>query len=242
MEKKLFTEKQIDISAILAGPIPPGLLIYKNYQSLGKKKQAYIALSSTLIFTVAFFYGMFQIPQDIIDRIPSFVFTAFYGILVFIFFRIFMAKDVNEAFEAGTKKGSNWAVAGITILGLILNLGIIFGLAIDQPIYDGEVINVDGNELYYDSESVSIEDANKLADQFIINDFFGANYGNAARLQLIDDQFIVTMLVDEQLWSDSEIIINLTSMKWLLEVEFGKPTKLKLESVSLSGKSKYKEI
>ncbi|MFT6867519.1 MAG: hypothetical protein ACJA08_002362 [Cyclobacteriaceae bacterium] len=31
-------------------------------------------------------------------------------------------------------------------------------------------------------------------------------------------------------------------MKWIMEVEFGRTTKLKLESVSLSGTSKYKEI
>ncbi|MEQ9376902.1 MAG: hypothetical protein RIG68_17060 [Imperialibacter sp.] len=242
MEKKLFTEKQIDIAAILAGPIPPGFLIYKNYIALGKEKQAYIALASTLIFTVAFFYGIFQVPHSIIDKIPNFVFTAFYGLLVFIFFRNFMAKDVNDAFEAGAKKGSNWAVTGITILGLALNVGIIFGLAMDQPIYDGEVMIVEGNKLYYDAELVPIEDVNKLAKQFKTNDFFGADYGNTARLQFIDDEYFITMLVDQQFWKDSELISNLTSMKWLLEIEFGKPTKLILESVSLSGTSRYKEL
>ena len=242
MKKKLFTEKQIDISAFLAGPIPPGLLIYKNYLALGKEKQAYIALASTLIFTVAFFYGMFQIPLSIMDKVPDIVFTAFYGILVFIFFRNFMAKEVNEAFETGAIKGSNWAVTGITILGLLLNLGIIFTLAIDQPFYDGEVIVVDGNELYYDSESVTIEDANKLAEQFKMNDFFGADYGNTARLQLISDEYLITMVVDEQFWDNTEIISSLTSMKWVLEIELGKPTKLKLESISLSGTSRYKQI
>lgn len=242
MEKKLFTEKQIDVSAVLAGPIPAGFLIYKNYLALGKEKQAYIALASTLIFTVVFFYGMFQIPQDIMDDIPNFVFTAFYGVLVFVFFRNFMAKDVDAAFDEGAKKRSNWSVTGITIVGLILNLAIIFGLAIDQPFYEGEVISVQGNELYYDAEQVPIEDANKLVEQFKMNDFFGADYGNISRLQLISDEYFVTMVVDEQLWGDAEIISNLSNLKWFLEVEFGKPTKLKLESVSLSGKSRYKEI
>ncbi|MBK5279747.1 MAG: hypothetical protein JJE09_12890 [Bacteroidia bacterium] len=241
MEKKLFTEKQIDISAVLAGPIPPGFLIYKNYLALGKEKQAYITLASTLIFTVAFFYGMFQVPHSIVDKIPNFLFTAFYGILVFIFFRNFMAKDVNDAFEAGAQRGSNWAVTGITILGLVLNLGIIFGLAIDQPFYDGEVAKVNGNELYFD-KSIPIGDVNKLVSKLKSNDFFGTDYGNTARLQLINNEYLITMVVDVQLWNDNEIINSLTSMKWLMEVEFGKTTKMKLESVSLSGTSKYKEL
>ncbi|MEO9474083.1 MAG: hypothetical protein ABJG41_01060 [Cyclobacteriaceae bacterium] len=242
MERKLFTEKQIDVSAILAGPIPPGLLIYKNYLALGKAKQAYTALASTLIFTIAFFYGMFQVPQDIMDKVPNFVFTAFYGILVFIFFRNFMAKDVNDAFEKGATKGSNWTVTGITIMGLVLNLGIIFGIAIDQPFYDGEVINVDGNELYYDAEFVSSGEANRLALQFQTNDFFGKDYGNTARLQLIGEDYLITMVVDEQFWSEAEFINSLVSMKWLLEVEFSRSINLKLESVSLSGNSKFKDL
>ncbi len=241
MDKKLFTEKQIDISAILAGPIPPGILIYKNYLALGKEKQAYITLASTLIFTIAFFFGMFQVPQDLMDKIPSFVFTAFYGLLVFIFFRNFLAKDVNEAFEAGAKRGSNWAVTGVTILGLILNLGIIFGLAIDQPFYEGEVIEIRGNELYYDA-NIPKSEVDKLLTQFETQDFFGQDYGNTARLQLIGDEYHITMVVDEELWSDPSIINYVVNLKWLMEVEIQKPISLKLESVSLSGNSKFKYI
>ncbi|MCG8386686.1 MAG: hypothetical protein MJA30_14145 [Cytophagales bacterium] len=238
---KLFTEKQVDISALLAGPIPPGLLIYKNYKTLGKDKQAYIALGSTFMFTILFFYGLLQLPQEVIDKVPSLVFTAIYGILIFIFFRIFMAKDVNAAIEAGAEKGSNWSVAGLTILGLALNLVIIVGLALDQPFYEGEVLDVNGNDLYYDP-SVPMTDVKKLAAQLQSNDFFGADYDNIARLQLINDKYQVTMVVDEQFWIDEDIINSLVSMKWIMEVEFGKPTGLRLESVSLPGTSKYKDL
>jgi hypothetical protein len=196
MEKKLFTEKQVDISAVLAGPIPPGFLIYKNYMALVKEKQVYIALASILIFTVAFFYALFQVPQDIMDKIPNFVLTAFYGVLVFIFFRNFMAKDVNEAFETGVQKGSNWSVAGLTIIGLIINLGIILALAVDQPFYEGELVKTNGNELFYE-QSIPITDVNKLSDKFVENDFFGADYVNVAKLEIINYEYLITMLYDE---------------------------------------------
>lgn len=242
MKKKIFTEKQVDLAAILAGPIPPGFLIAKNYLALGKEKQAYIAIVLTLIFTVAFCFGMLQVPQDAMDKIPNFVFTAVYGVLVFIFFKKFMAKEVNDAFEAGAEKGSNWTVAGITLLGAGLNLGILFGLAMDQPIYDGTVISTEGNELYYDAELITIEDANQVVEQLKLYDFFGVDYGNTARLQLIGEEYLITMIVDEEFWSITEIISHLTSLKWQIEFELGKPTKMKLESVSLSGRSKYKEL
>lgn len=241
MKKKIFTEKQVDISALLAGPIPPGLLIYRNYIALGKEGQAYKALASTLIFTILFFYGIFQIPEHVIDQIPNAAFTLFYGVLVFIFFRKFLADDVNEAIQSGVEKGSNWAVAGYTVLGLIINLAIAFGLANYEPFYEGEVVEVNGNELYFDS-SVPERDVNMLVEQFKTNDFFGPDYGNIARLQIINNKYFITVVVDESLWSDQGVIDFFRSLKWIMETEYGKTTNLKLESVSLSGKSIYKEL
>lgn len=231
----------MDVSAFLGGPIPPGLLIYRNYKALGKDKEAYIALGATFVFTILFFYALLQIPQEILDKVPNILFTAFYAVLVFIFFRHFMAKDVEAAYEIGAAKASNWSVAGITIVGIILNLVIIVGLAIDQPFYDGEVQNVNGNELYYDI-SVPQEDLDKLIAKLEEHDFFGPDYANIARLQMIGDAYLITMVVDEQFWINQDIMSSLTSTKWLLEVEFGRPTHLKLESVSLTGNSKYKEL
>ena len=97
-KQKLFSEKQVDVSAFLGGPIPPGLLIYRNYKALGKDKEAYIALAATFVFTILFFYALLQIPQEILDKVPNILFTAFYAVLVFIFFRHFMAKDVEAAY------------------------------------------------------------------------------------------------------------------------------------------------
>ena len=239
--KKLFTEKQVSVSAILGGPIPPGILIYRNYKNFDKEKEAYITLAATLIFTIAFFYTLLQLPEAILDKVPDAVFTAFYGVMVFVFFRKFLAANVNDALEQGAEKGSNWSVAGWTFVGLVLNLIIIFGLAYNQPFYDGEMTNVRGNELYYD-QAVAMDDIDQLIVQFEAIDFFGTDYGNIARLQLDNNGYVITMVVDEQFWNDSQILDSLEDMRGLLEVEFNRPTSLVLESISLSGTSTYKEL
>ncbi|MEQ8241707.1 MAG: hypothetical protein RIA69_21010 [Cyclobacteriaceae bacterium] len=241
MSQRLYTEKQASISAALAGPIPPGILIYLNYKNLGKDKEAYLTLGVTLIFTVLLFYGIFQIPEEIVDKIPNFLFTALYGLIVYIFYHYYMVTDVNRAFEHGATKGSNWTVAGISVIGLILNVAIIFGLAMNQPVYAGERIEVKGNELYYDVE-IPQSDVDKLLSEFESKNFFGEGYGNTARLQLLGNEYYITMMVDEELWSDPNIISFATSVKWFMEVEFGRTTHLKLESPSLSGNSKFKYI
>lgn len=242
MNKKLFSEKQVDISALLAGPIPPGILIFKNYLRLGKEKAAYFSLATTLVFTVIFFYMLLQIPDAILDKIPNFVFTAFYGLLVFLFFRKFMVDDVQKAFDCGFEKASNWSVTGLTIIGFVLNLAIIFGLSLNQPFYEGEKLLYNGNEIYYDSDRTSKNEVDKLVGKLIDVDFFGPDYGNIARLESSQEKYTITLVVDEQFWTDHQLMSTLTSMKWMLEVELGKPADLKLEHVSLSGISKYKTL
>lgn len=239
---KIYSEKQVDIAAILAGPIPPGILIYQNYRALGKEKESVITLAITFTFTITFFYGMMQIPDAILDKIPNFAFTAFYGLIISVFFRLYLAKTVTEAFKNGASKGSNWTVTGITVVGLLLNLLIIFGLAYNQPAYDGKLIKVDGNELYYEEESVSYTTVKYLISALKEVDYFGPEYGNVAHVLKKGDKYIVTMLVDEQFWTDNAFITNLNTMKWMLEVNVQTKVELKLESVSLNGSSKFKSL
>lgn len=242
MERKLFTEKQINTSAFLAGPIPSGLLICKNYMALGKARSAYFTIVLTLLFTVIFFYGMLQVPEAILDKIPNLVFTAFYAIIVAIAFRYLLHKDVTHAFDNGASKGSNWTVAGATVMGLVLNVAIIFVLASSQPYYECDYIDVNGNELYYESEQVSLNSVDMLSEQLVNMGFFEAPNGNVVKLEKIGDAFQITILIDEEYWSDSNLINDLVSFKLFMQVEFGQKTFLQLEAPSLSGKIKHKHL
>ncbi len=61
---KFYTEKQVGLAAFLGGPIPPGILIYKNLKRLGKDKESLITLAGTLLFTVFLIYVLIKIPAD----------------------------------------------------------------------------------------------------------------------------------------------------------------------------------
>jgi len=242
MGKKIFTEKQINTSAFLAGPIPPGVLICKNYIALGKARSAYLTIIFTFLFTVIFFYGLLQVPEVIMDKIPNLVFTAFYAVIVAIAFRFLMHKDVSQALENGASKGSNWDVAGTTVLGFILNLGIIFTLAMEQPYYECEYREVDGNELYYESDQVPINSVDLLSEQLIQLSFFEPNSGNIAKLEMIGDAYQITLLVDEEYWSNNDLVNELIGFKLFMQVEFGRETFLQLEAATLSGKVNRKHL
>ncbi len=242
MSKKLFSERQVDLSAFLGGPIPAGILIFKNHFRLGDKRIAFQSLIATIIFTVLFFYLLLKIPDEVIEKVPNYVFSAFYAILVIIYFKIFLAKDVKNAFDEGTGKASNWTVAGFTILGVILNILIIFLLAMNEPYYEGDLVKFHDNELYYNSPGVSKEQVDTLMKELIEFGFFAKDYSNVARIQNINEQIQVTLVVDKSLWSDQEIISSLQHFRNMLNFRLNKNIKLKIESVSLSGKTEFKYI
>jgi uncharacterized protein YfkK (UPF0435 family) len=242
MERKLFTEKQINLSTFLGGPITSGILICKNYMALEKARSAYFTILLTILFTVIFFYGMFQIPEAILDKIPNLVFSAFYALVASIVYRFLLREEVDQAFENGADKHSNWTVTGATILGFLLNVGIIFLLTFNQPYYQCDFVEVDGNELYYEQSEVSLKSVEILSKELVNVGFFESDSRNIAKLEKLDDAYQITMLINEEHWIDKELMNNLVNFKLFMKVVLGETTFLELESVSLSGVTKHKHL
>ncbi len=127
--EKYFTEKQIYASTFFGGPIPAGILIYKNFKRLGDDRKAMLTLILTLIFTSALFYGLMQLPDEISDKLPNILFTTLYTGIVYLIYHRHLADKINEKIINSENKASNWNVTGLTILGLITNLIIIYAFA-----------------------------------------------------------------------------------------------------------------
>jgi hypothetical protein len=244
MSKKLFTEKQVGISAVIGGPIPPGILFYLNYKRINKDKEAYISLASTFIFTFGLFYTLIKLPDEVIDRIPNAVFTAFYGIIVYLLYRWFLTKKINQLLADGHTKASNWMGTAMIILGLALNLLIILAFAISQPAFEGDRINYGGtgHEIYFDKNKTAIDDVNKLGMVLTDSGYFTDEYPVAVHLETWETRYIVTLQIDKEHWDNQEIIQYLNGLKSDLEAAFFKDFTLVLEHYNLSGKKLEKRI
>lgn len=242
MEQKLFTHKQINVSAFLGGPIPPGILFFKNYMRLGKKREAYMALIFTILFTAVLFNYIMNLPDEVLDKIPNIVFTSIYTLITYLYYKKYMYDDVQQAYESGASKASNWPVAGATILGMLVSVGIAMLFAISQPYFPGEMKMINGNELYFDESLQDSEPLNTFANQLVKIDFFGEDYDNIARLQEKDDSYIITLNVSDEYWTYEDYMHELATAKHILNFKFGKPVVMKLESVSLTGQTRYKTL
>ena len=244
MGNKIFTEKQTSISAAMGGPISAGILIYKNYKQLGKDAEATKSIIITFLFTFLLFYGMMQIPEAILNKIPDMVFTVMYGLIVYIFFKYNMAEDINEALNNGAVKASNWMVAGLTLAGLIVNVVIIFAFAYTQPVFPGQKLEFGqtSNEVYFDQNHFSTQDVNLLASTLSDFGFFTNEYQTSVYLERDDSRNIVTLSIDREFWEDPEVLSFLHELKISLMTSYSKEITLKLEHYDLSGKVTFKEL
>lgn len=233
--KKLFTEKQISISAFLGGPIPPGILIYKNLIRLNKEKEAYVTLTATLLFTIGLIYTLILIPEDLSEKIPSQLSSTAIGLIFWGLYHFLLANFVNNEIENGTPKESNWKVAGTTLIGIVVYFGIAIFIGFTQPAFPGEKMTFNGNEIYY-NESTSKEDIEKLAEQLFTYQYFSNEYQNAAHLETQFTRYVITLPISKDFWNDKDVISELNSLKLILKEEFGKEVTITLEDYELSGK------
>lgn len=234
-QKKLFTEKQIGVSALIGGPIPPGILIYINLRRLDKEKAAYITLAGTFIFTMGLVYGLINIPEHIIDKIPSNLFPTIIGVIVWALYRILIARVAREELDAGSPRESNWKVARLTLVGIILHAGVLLSVASVTPYFPGDKLTFDGNEVYYDQSQTSDKDVQVLASQLFNIGYFEEGQNYIAGLETMGDTYIVTLPLRKQAWEDTGIVGSIKNLKDLLQIDYGAKVTIVVEDYDLAG-------
>lgn len=236
---KLFTEKQVGIATFLGGPLPPGMMIYYNFKKLGMEREANVSMAISITFTSLFFYGVIITPTEIIDKIPDLVFTGLIAGIVYILFRHFMGEKVEKALEEDFQTASNWLVAGITSLGVIITLIIAFGFAFTQNTYPGEAYEYNGNTIFYESEKVTPEVLNATANELTGIDYFGMNYGSEVHLTY-NNGFVLTIPAQKEYWE--EVRSPFAFIEETLEFQIKEDFIIRMESFNYSGNSDFGEI
>lgn len=241
---KYFTEKQIYAATFFGGPIPPGILIYKNFKSIGDDRKAALTLILTFLFTTLLFYGVMQLPEEISDKLPNILFTTLYTGIVYLIYHSYLADKINDKIVEAENKMSNWKVAGFTIMGLIINLIIIFAFAFSEPAFPGEKIEYGElkHEIYFDQGDLSEIDINIIGQVLTDFEYFNNEFTQAVRVEFLENKYILNLPLQNDYWNDPGLLFELNSLKSTLSAKTGKEFKLLLIHYDLSGKTLKKEI
>lgn len=117
---RLYSQQAIAIATFFGGPFAAGLLIRRNSLNLGREKEGLYALIIGFIAMFLLVWGLYMLPENILDRIPNALFPMIYtGIIYFIVHRLH-GKILDNHKSEGLPFYSNWKAAGIGFVSLIV--------------------------------------------------------------------------------------------------------------------------
>ena len=124
-DKKLFTQKGISIATFFGGPLAAGYLIRENFRSLGKEREALIAIILGILLTAVIFVPLYMLPEEIIDKIPNQLIPAIYTLMIYGIVELVQGKDLKKHQEQERQFESNWKVTGIGLLWMLVLVGVL---------------------------------------------------------------------------------------------------------------------
>jgi len=157
---KLYSQKAITIATYFGGPLAAGILIRKNSLNLGREKEGLIVLIVGIVSTILLFWGISQIPEPIIDKIPNVLIPAIYTGIIYLTVEKMHGQILKMHKEEGNKFYSNWKATGIGLICTVVIFGGLFAYAYYSPedwdikTYDTELKKFNDNE----SEAMKVFD------------------------------------------------------------------------------------
>ena len=157
----MYSLKSITFAGFLGSPIASGYLMYSNFKAINEPDKARNILIISIIFTVLFFVGVLQIPENILDKIPKFVFSLFTtGVIYYYTKRV--QGDLLKKHEVDQKEFySKGRVFFISLALAIVVFGTLVGslfLSIPEEYdrYEEEMV------AFYLNEEQALEEYNQL--------------------------------------------------------------------------------
>lgn len=154
--KKLFSQKAISIATYFGGPAAAGYLVKKNYEAYDQPEKGKKAFMIGIVSTLLIIWGIFSIPEHIIDKIPNFLIPAIYTLIIYLIVEKIQGQWLKEHKESGGEFYSGWKATGIGAIFMVILIAVIVGTAFlagdfsipdfDATTYDKEVVKFVENE------------------------------------------------------------------------------------------------
>lgn len=123
LTQALYSPRQIYLAAFLGSPLAAGWFISRNYKTLDRPRLATRMLWLGLVATILAMAIAFVLP----DKLPNSLWPLLYSTLIFLYANSQFEWLTKHHYAAGGRKGSWWAVIGISLLWAAILLGVLFG-------------------------------------------------------------------------------------------------------------------
>jgi hypothetical protein len=123
-EFRLYGETAVRGATFFGGPLVAGYLIAENYKLLGHHEKAKATWLYAIAASVIILGGVFMIPET--ANIPNYIIPLAYAWGASLIVHQTQGNEIKKHIATGGQLFSFWRVAGISLVGLIITVGILF--------------------------------------------------------------------------------------------------------------------
>jgi eukaryotic-like serine/threonine-protein kinase len=124
---KVFDNTSIWLGSYIGGPFIAGYMIAKNFKAFKDTQRENTTWIITILFLIFFFIVIFSIPED--SKIPNYIIPITYTAVASYLMQLFQGQSLAKHLSAGGQIHSRWRSAGIGLVGFVVTLVMIIGIA-----------------------------------------------------------------------------------------------------------------
>ncbi len=124
---KLYSKRAISIATFFGGPLAAGILARQNFINLGKNDYGKYSLVVGIVSTILIYFGIFSLPEQIIDKIPNVLIPAIYTGIIYLIIEKLQGNELADHKNNNGEFYSAWKAAGIGAICMTILLTGIFG-------------------------------------------------------------------------------------------------------------------
>jgi hypothetical protein len=203
--ERIYSEKAIRVGTFLGGPIVAGYFMAENFKVFGDFTKVRNTWIISILSTILIFSLIFMIPEDI--KIPNVIFPIIYMGIAAYFTKKYQEKDIVQHIENGGEEFNWWRTVGISLIGCIVTLGILFGVAFFSEAANGRLTESTKtygamkHEIAYQN-NINENEVDKIAEVFQKTTFFDDAITKYVYLEKINNNYEISISCNESVKDD----------------------------------------
>jgi uncharacterized membrane protein YhaH (DUF805 family) len=232
MNNKFFSYRSIGLATYLGGPLAGGILISLNFKRLEEIQKGIWTVIISLLATIVLVIALIQIPEHIIDKIPSFLIPAVYTPIVVYLAKLLQDEKIRDAIKDKGRKEHWWKSLTIGLVGSVLTVIILMLVAFAEPPFPGDKITYGKiqNEIYFEPGSIDKEILDKVSFNLEVFGYFNSEFPQSAHVGKWETGYLISIWIDEMYWDDKELSDEFSRLKQNLSIDLNKEVTLILLS------------
>ena len=172
---KIYSERAIWAGTFIGGPLVAGYLIAENFKTFNKTTAARNTWIFAILATIVIFGGVFLIPNA--EKLPRQIIPIIYTAIAYALVKHYQGIEINAHVSTGGPVFSWWRTLGISIVGLLITIIPVFGIAYlsdnsTNAATDTKTYGTMKHEIAFDKSNITEGEVDKLADALTKATFF----------------------------------------------------------------------